>query len=276
MVRPSSTVLNRRVLLLLLSSLSLLPSASLTLRRDFLSSSIFTANSVAASASASVAAQKYDQYAPSYDNLDSPDSPLPRLLSLTGGRRRLLSSASGDVFEIGAGTGANLAFYNFSSIDRLTLSDVSKNMLDVAKRKLEDYPKEIRDKVKFVINDGILPPNPNPSSSISMVGRFDSVVCTFTLCVIGGDESPQVLSNMSSLLKPGSGTAFVFENTLPVDPFLSKYFSLAGPIIARADSTKLCKNDIDVTQLIERTDMRIVKKEVFASGLFTSYICKKN
>ena len=274
MVRPSSTVLNRRVLLLLLSSLSLLPSASLTLRRDFLSSSIFTANSVAASASASasVAAQKYDQYAPSYDNLDSPDSPLPRLLSLTGGRRRLLSSASGDVFEIGAGTGANLAFYNFSSIDRLTLSDVSKNMLDVAKRKLEDYPKEIRDKVTFVINDGILPQNP----SSSMVGRFDSVVCTFTLCVIGGDESPQVLSNMSSLLKPGSGTAFVFENTLPVDPFLSKYFSLAGPIIARADSTKLCKNDIDVTQLIERTDMRIVKKEVFASGLFTSYICKKN
>ena len=272
MVRPSSTVLNRRVLLLLLSSLSLLPSASLTLRRDFLSSSIFAAASASASASASVAAQKYDQYAPSYDNLDSPDSPLPRLLSLTGGRRRLLSSASGDVFEIGAGTGANLAFYNFSSIDRLTLSDVSKNMLDVAKRKLEDYPKEIRDKVTFVINDGILPQNP----SSSMVGRFDSVVCTFTLCVIGGDESPQVLSNMSSLLKPGSGTAFVFENTLPVDPFLSKYFSLAGPIIARADSTKLCKNDIDVTQLIERTDMRIVKKEVFASGLFTSYICKKN
>lgn len=50
-------------------------------------------------------------------------------------RKRLARKASGDVLEVSAGTGRNLRYYPLQKLDRLTLVDKSRPMLERARDK---------------------------------------------------------------------------------------------------------------------------------------------
>ncbi len=86
-------------------------------------------------------------------------------------RNRTLAGVSGEIFEIGFGTGLNLPFYP-EGVQRILTADVNEGMCAVAKKAIDmssiEVDNHVMDGEKLPLEDG----------------RFDSVVCTWTLCSI--------------------------------------------------------------------------------------------
>jgi len=81
----------------------------------------------AAAAPGTPAPAAYDQYAGSYDALDG--GAAAEGLGFPELRRNLLARASGDVLEVGVGTGLNLPLYDWRALRSLTALDLSAGML---------------------------------------------------------------------------------------------------------------------------------------------------
>ncbi|HEX9270368.1 MAG TPA: class I SAM-dependent methyltransferase, partial [Candidatus Limnocylindria bacterium] len=108
----------------------------------------------------------YQKMAPGYDRqLDFAD----RFL-FGEGRAWVCSQASGDVLELGVGTGRNLSFYPPDV--RLTAIDLSPAMLEVARRRARELGRAVDlrlgDAERLEFADG----------------SFDSVVITLVLCTV--------------------------------------------------------------------------------------------
>ena len=110
-------------------------------------------------------------------------------------RRTLLAAARGDVLELGAGTGGNLALYP-ANLGRLVLSEPDPHMRTMLRRKLADRPGvEVADAAAEVL--------PFPERS------FDTVVATLVLCSV---RDPQrVIAEVRRVLRPG-GTFLFLEH----------------------------------------------------------------
>ncbi|HVP62373.1 MAG TPA: class I SAM-dependent methyltransferase [Myxococcaceae bacterium] len=110
-------------------------------------------------------------------------------------RRALLERARGEVLELGAGTGGNLALYP-STVTRLVLTEPDRHMRQVLERKLAGRPRvEVID----------APAEALPLRSAS----FDTVVATLVLCSV--QDPRRVLSEIHRLLRPG-GTFLFLEH----------------------------------------------------------------
>ncbi len=110
-------------------------------------------------------------------------------------RRELLSDLSGDVLEIGAGTGANLAAYP-PTVQRLVLTDPDEHMVRRLERRVREVGAPPRAEV-VVAGAGALPFDD---------GSFDAVVATLVLCSV--PEPDRALAEIRRVLRPGG--AFVF------------------------------------------------------------------
>ena len=109
-------------------------------------------------------------------------------------RETLLSSASGDVLEIGAGTGANLAFYN-GAVRTLTITEPEKPMA----RRLEKHIQASKPEAKLLR----APAEDLPFNDES----FDAVVSTLVLCTV--DDQPRALREVRRVLRPGGKLLFI-------------------------------------------------------------------
>ena len=108
-------------------------------------------------------------------------------------RRELLARAHGDVLEIGAGTGANLAHYP-PAVRRLVLAEPDAGMRNRLKRKVGE-----REDVTVV--DATAEAIPLPDRA------FDVVVSTLVLCSV---ESPgRSLAEVWRVLRPGGCLLFL-------------------------------------------------------------------
>jgi len=67
--------------------------------------------------------------------------------------------------------------YDFGGVDSVTLTDVSSEMMKIAKTKVEGVLENASRKISFA-ELNILDP-----VGEKFLGRFDTVVCTFVLCV---------------------------------------------------------------------------------------------
>ena len=108
-------------------------------------------------------------------------------------RRQLVASAKGSVLEIGAGTGANLAFYGADV--ELTLTEPERPMLARLQRRLaasSRRPTVLR-----------APAEDLPFDDDS----FDTVVSTLVLC--GVDDQPRSLRELRRVLRPGGQLLFI-------------------------------------------------------------------
>jgi SAM-dependent methyltransferase len=117
-------------------------------------------------------------------------------------RERLLAGASGDVLEIGGGTGANLPWYG-SAVTSLTITEPQPPML----RRLETSVRDRRPGAKVLR----APAEDLPFEDDS----FDVAVSTLVLC--GGDDQPRALRELRRVVRPGGRLLFI-EHLRSGDP----------------------------------------------------------
>ncbi len=108
-------------------------------------------------------------------------------------RERLLADATGDVLEIGAGTGANLPFYR--DIATLTVTEPEPPMA----RRLAARIREQQRTVELV---------EAPAEHLPFRdAQFDTIVSTLVLCTVG--DQAKALAELRRVLKPGGRLLFI-------------------------------------------------------------------
>ena len=129
-------------------------------------------------------------------------------------RRDCLADVSGDVLEIGFGSGLNLPYYP-SDVKRLYALDPAKLGRKLAEGRLAEcsFP------VEFVDLKGESVPLAEDS--------VDAAVCTWTLCTI--PDPYQALREIGRVLKPGSRFHFV-EHGRSSDPDVARWQDRLTPI----------------------------------------------
>ena len=148
------------------------------------------------------------------------DQVLPRVINvvlanreLAEVRRRVASGLSGDVLEVGFGSGLNVPFYP-SSVRKVLAVDPATVGRKLAAKRLVASPVD----VEYVGLDGETLP----------LGResIDHVLVTWTLCTIPAVES--ALLEMHRVLRTGGHIHFV-EHGLSPDPKVARWQSRMNP-----------------------------------------------
>ncbi|MFI8458536.1 class I SAM-dependent methyltransferase [Kitasatospora sp. NPDC085464] len=121
-------------------------------------------------------------------------------------RRRLIARATGEVLEIGAGTGANLELYG-PDVVSLTATEPEAAML----RRLERHVREAAPHTTVLR----APAEDLPFEDDS----FDTVVSTLVLC--GVADQPRALRQIGRVLRPGGQLLFL-EHVRSRDPRLAR------------------------------------------------------
>lgn len=141
----------------------------------------------------------WERYAPRYDK----DMRRYERLLFTGGRSWACSQASGDVLEVGVGTGLNLAYYPPEV--RLTGVDASPAMLTIARQRAAGLglPADLRE---------------GDAQALPFAGAsFDTVICTLSLCCISSDKA--AISEMHRVLRPG-GRLVLLDHVASTNPLI--------------------------------------------------------
>jgi ubiquinone/menaquinone biosynthesis C-methylase UbiE len=132
-------------------------------------------------------------------------------------RREALAQVTGDVLEIGFGTGLNLPYYPHT-IGQITTVDPSPGVHRLAQRRIAAS--------SIVVDHYMLSGEALPMADQS----FDSVVSTFTLCSVPNIE--QALAEIYRVLKPG-GRFFFVEHGLSDEPTVQKWQNRLTPLQRR-------------------------------------------
>lgn len=145
----------------------------------------------------------------------------PRLLDWTMAsstmskyRKQLLQEVTGEVLEIGFGTGLNLAYYP-ETITHLTTVDVNAGMNQLAKKRIKE--------ASFPVSCNVLNGDTLPFADQC----FDSVVSTWTLCSITNID--QALKQVYRVLKP-EGKFFFIEHGLSDNPQVQVWQNRLTPL----------------------------------------------
>jgi ubiquinone/menaquinone biosynthesis C-methylase UbiE len=160
-------------------------------------------------------------------------------------RRELLATATGNILEVGFGTGLNLACYP-PNVRRITTVDPSIGMHRRARRRVEQTSIEVDQRLaggeRLPFEDRI----------------FDSVVSTFTLCSIR--DAPQALREVYRVMKVGGKLLFL-EHGISPEPNIQKWQHRLNWLQTRlADG---CHLDRDIRTLIAAQPFSSVAIEEF-------------
>ena len=136
---------------------------------------------------------------------------------LAAHRETLVGRATGDVLEVGAGTGANLLLYG-DGAQTLTLTEPEKPMV----RRLEKHIAQRHPDAKLLRAPAEdLPFNDN---------SFDTVVSTLVLCTV--DDQRRALREMRRVLRPGGRLLFI-EHVRSEEEKLGRLQDRMAPINVR-------------------------------------------
>lgn len=182
---------------------------------------------------------------------------LPKLIDLACGvgpvmqvRQGLISQASGDVLEVGIGTGLNLHYYDASKVRAIVGVDPAAQMHALGRRRASTLQIPI-DMVSVDVH-GIA----------AASATFDTVVMTFTLCSIV--EPLSALEEMRRLLKPDGRLLFA-EHGLAPHASISRWQTRLTPVWKRFAGG--CHLDRNIPHLITQAGFHIVECEAaYLSG----------
>jgi ubiquinone/menaquinone biosynthesis C-methylase UbiE len=131
----------------------------------------------------------------------------PEKATLRAHRVELIPRASGDVLEIGGGTGINLSLYD-GGVESLTITEPEAPMAKRLAQRLETE----RPDAKLLQ----APAEDLPFEDSS----FDTAVSTLVLCTV--DDQPRALREIRRVLRPGGRLIFL-EHVRADEPSLSKW-----------------------------------------------------
>ncbi|NUM52901.1 MAG: class I SAM-dependent methyltransferase [Candidatus Hydrogenedentes bacterium] len=179
-------------------------------------------------------------------------------------RAAVLSGVSGDVFEIGVGTGLNLAHYP-AHVTELTTADPNAGMCGMAQRRIHARGMKV---THHTVGGENLPIED---------ASFDCVVCTWTLCSIPKVE--QALREVHRILRPGGKLHFV-EHGLADDDRIRRWQHRLTPIQKIVSDG--CHFNRDICALIQSQRFRFETIEnyylrrvpKFAGYLYQGIACK--
>ncbi len=129
-------------------------------------------------------------------------------------RRRTLADTSGEVLEIGFGTGLNLPHYP-STVARLTIVDPAEHLPARVAHRIAAAP--------FPVTSARLAAERLPFED----GRFDAVVSTWTLCSI--PDAVAALREVRRVLRPDGVFTFL-EHGLSDDPGVQRWQHRWNPV----------------------------------------------
>jgi ubiquinone/menaquinone biosynthesis C-methylase UbiE len=164
-------------------------------------------------------------------------------------RREILAGVTGEVLEIGFGTGLNLPYYP-EQIHQIATVDPNPGSSAIAQKRIAASP--------ITVNHYALSSEKLPMSSCS----FDSVVSTFTLCSIPNVE--QALAEIHRVLKSG-GRFFFIEHGLSPEPNVQIWQNRLTPIQKRV--ARGCHFNRNIRQLIENQFEQVTIEESYLKNL---------
>ena len=194
----------------------------------------------------------YDDYSATYDNLDG--SQVADAFGFPEMRTQLLAMASGNVLEIGVGTGLNMPFYDAKNLESFTGVDISQGMLDVAANRANNVLGGVKD-VRLVRADAT-----EPLAEPLARRTFDTVVDTFSLCVI--PEPVKALREMRGALNQG-GRMLLLEHTKAKNAALGWYQDATADIIAGGGdggTGKGCRWNDDVEAMLKSVEGVVIER----------------
>jgi len=169
-----------------------------------------------------------------------------------GGREWVCSQAEGEVLEIAAGTGRNLAHYPDQV--RLTTIELSPEMLAIAKQRAEDLASD----ADLRLGDAQALEFPDES--------FDTVVITLALCTI--PDHRQAVREAHRVLRPG-GRLLLLEHVRSPRLPVRAVQRLLDPLAVRFTADHLVReplNHLDAAgfevQRVERSKWGIVERVI--------------
>lgn len=131
-------------------------------------------------------------------------------------RKNILNQATGDVLEVGVGTGKNLEFYPPGC--RLTGIDLSPGMLDKARAKANKLKLTV-DLLEMDAQNMTFPDH-----------RFDTVVATCVFCSV--PDPIKGLKEIKRVCKP-NGKIILLEHVRSDNPLLGKIMDILDPLTVR-------------------------------------------
>ncbi len=180
---------------------------------------------------------------------------LPRMLNVAMGSRRFaeqraqaLQEVSGQVLEVGFGSGHNLPHYP-AAVKKVVGIDPSGESAKLARTRIAQAP--------FPVEFLPLPGEQIPAGD----GSFDSVVSTFTLCTI--PDPVAALRQMKRVLKPG-GRLFFVEHGRDEDPRVQRWQDRLNGLQRRMAGG--CNLNRPIARLIEEAGFRIEGLQTYYMG----------
>jgi ubiquinone/menaquinone biosynthesis C-methylase UbiE len=169
-------------------------------------------------------------------------------------RRHLLEKATGDVLEIGSGTGVNFPLYQ---VGKITAIEPSEYMITRSQRRKEEaiVPIEViqasAEQLPFADN------------------TFDTVVATLVYCTIPNVD--RAVEEMKRVCKP-EGRILMFEHVKMKQPYLARLQEMLTPFW-RKICDGCCLNR-DTYKIMEQHGFTVLDKNEFYKSLFITMTLK--
>jgi ubiquinone/menaquinone biosynthesis C-methylase UbiE len=167
--------------------------------------------------------------------------------------------------------GLNLDKYDNKLVKSLTLVDISSGMITQAKARVKELSNLKNIPISFHIIDV------TSNELVSMFGEesFDTVIDTFSLCVMGNIGAQQCMNQLSKVVKKhkNNGQLLLLENTKSSNTLLGYYQDLTANAAASTGG-KGCVYNQNVEQIIlSSKQLQIIQQISYATGLFRFFKC---
>ncbi|MDA8345088.1 MAG: class I SAM-dependent methyltransferase [Thermaerobacter sp.] len=164
--------------------------------------------------------RKYDRNARFFDRMD-------RMVQ-DDWRRQVTARATGNVLEVGVGTGKNLPFYQSETTVKVTGIDLSPGMLSVARGKGCPVPQDLveMDAQRMAFPDG----------------SFDTVVATCVFCTV--PDPVAGLREVRRVCRPG-GRIVLMEHVRVDKPIIGRLMDALDPLVVWLMGTHINRRTVE-------------------------------